>query len=268
MSVHIHSTAIVDPNAELGVDVTVGPYAVVHANVVIGDRSAIDSHAVVLPYTRMGTDNQISSHALIGGQPQDLKFRGEISWLELGNNNVIREFATLHRGTEGGGGITRLGDHNLCMAYTHVAHDCQLGSHIVMSNNATLAGHVSVDDHAILGGLSAVHQFVRVGRHAFVGGMTGIAQDVPPWMLVSGARGLIQGPNMVGLRRFGAGRNLVMAVKDVHRILWRSGLARLEALTHIEEKYGEVAEISEFIDFVRHSERGICAAAKNDEIEA
>lgn len=178
-SQQVHPTAIVHANAQIGKDVEIGPYAIIEEHVVIGDRCRIDAHAVIKDYTRMGVGNHIHSHALVGGEPQDLKFQGEVTWLELGDDNRIREFATLHRGTEGGGGITRIGSRNLCMAYTHIAHDCQLGNDIVMSNGATLGGHVRVDDFAIIGGLSAVHQFGHVGTHAFVGGMTGVAQDLP-----------------------------------------------------------------------------------------
>ena len=170
-SQQVHPTAIVHANAQIGKDVEIGPYAIIEEHVVIGDRCRIDAHAVIKDYTRMGVGNHIHSHALVGGEPQDLKFQGEVTWLELGDDNRIREFATLHRGTEGGGGITRIGSRNLRMAYTHIAHDCQLGNDIVMSNGATLGGHVRVDDFAIIGGLSAVHQFGHVGTHAFVGGM-------------------------------------------------------------------------------------------------
>ena len=179
-SQQVHPTAIVHANAQIGKDVEIGPYAIIEEHVVIGDRCRIDAHAVIKDYTRMGVGNHIHSHALVGGEPQDLKFQGEVTWLELGDDNRIREFATLHRGTEGGGGITRIGSRNLCMAYTHIAHDCQLGNDIVMSNGATLGGHVRVDDFAIIGGLSAVHQFGHVGTHAFVGGMTGVAGSGQP----------------------------------------------------------------------------------------
>ncbi len=175
MAVKIHPSAFIDPGAQLGVDVTVGPCVVIEGQTVIGDRCRIDAFASVKEYTKLGEDNHIYSYAAVGGEPQDLKFHGEESWLELGHRNRIREFATLHRGTEGGGGKTTVGDDNLLMAYTHVAHDCHVQNGIVMSNGATLAGHVTVGEGAILAGLSAVHQFVRIGRYAFVGGMSGIS---------------------------------------------------------------------------------------------
>lgn len=262
MGVLVHPTAVVDPAAELGEDVRVGPYAVIESDVRIGAGSVVDSHAVIKRYTSMGRNNHIHSHALVGGEPQDLKFAGEVSRLELGDGNNIREFATLHRGTEGGGGVTRLGDNNLCMAYTHIAHDCILGSGIVMSNAATLAGHVHVDDHAIIGGLSAVHQFCRVGRHAFVGGMTGVPQDLPPWMLVVGSRALVCGPNLVGLRRVGASRELIAAFKNAFRLVWRSEMPRAEALDQLAADYAAMPEVLDFVRFVRESSRGICPAEK------
>ena len=259
----IHPTAIVDPGAELGMDVVVGPYAIIEDNVIIGDGCTIGSHAVIRPYTRMGKGNRIASHAIVGGEPQDLKFQGEISWLEIGNENSIREFATLHRGTAGGGGVTRVGNNNLCMAYTHIAHDCQLGSRIVLSNCATLAGHVQVDDFAIIGGLSAVHQFVHIGIHAFVGGMTGVAQDLPSWMLAAGSRALVHGPNLVGMRRAGASDQAISAMKKAYRLIWRSSIPRSDALEQLTVEYHNIPEVMEFVNFIRKSERGICPAEKN-----
>ncbi len=261
----IHPTAIVHPGAKIGADVEIGPYAVIEEHVVIGDRCRIDSHAVIKKYTKMGTGNHIHSHAMVGGEPQDLKFQGEETWLEIGDGNRIREFATLHRGTKGGGGLTRIGSRNLCMAYTHIAHDCLLGSDIVLSNGATLGGHVQVDNFAIIGGLSAVHQFCHIGTHAFVGGMTGVAQDLPPWMLAAGSRALVHGPNLVGLRRAEAGRETIAAFKQAFRLIWRSEMPRFEALDLLAEEYASMPQIMEFVQFVRSSERGLCPAEKNVE---
>lgn len=260
MARSIHPSAFVDPGAELGEDVVIGPCALVEDEVVIGDRTVVDAFASVKRYTVMGRDNHVHSHAMVGGEPQDLKFHGEVTRLVIGNGNTIREFATLHRGTEGGGGETRVGDDNLLMAYTHVAHDCRLGDHIVMSNNATLAGHCQVGDGAIIGGLSAVHQFVRVGDHAFVGGMSGIAQDLPPWMLAVGNRAAVQSPNIVGLRRLGASRELMAAFKQAFRLTWFSGMPRPDALYQLEAEYGHLPEIAGYLAFVRASERGILPA--------
>ncbi|SHN59971.1 acyl-ACP--UDP-N-acetylglucosamine O-acyltransferase [Desulfovibrio litoralis] len=257
MSTKIHPSAIVDPKAELAEGVEVGPYAIIEANVFIGKNSKIDAHASVKSYTRMGEKNRVHSYACIGVEPQDLKFHGEESWLEIGNNNNIREFSTLSRGTELGSFSTKVGDNNLFMAYTHVAHDCQLGNNIIMSNCATLAGHVQVDDFVILSGLSAVHQFVRIGTHAFVGGKTGIAQDLPPYMLAIGNRGGVQSPNLVGLKRMGASQELVSIMKNVFRMFWKSDLSRSEALDQIEKEYGQHQEVINFVNFVRLSERGV-----------
>lgn len=258
----IHPTALVAPTAELGADVSIGPYAIIEDHVYIGDGSVIDAHAVVREYTRMGARNHVHPHAVVGGVPQDLKFQGEESWLVIGDNNSIREFSTSHRGTNAGNGETRIGNNNLFMAYTHVAHDCILGNGIVMSNAASLAGHVIVGDNVIIAGMSGIHQFVRVGAHAFVGGMTGVAQDVPPWMLASGPRAVVHGPNLVGLRRAGAAHETVTALKGAFRLLWRSNLLRDEALAQIMEQYGSSPEIIQFVEFVRSSERGICSAEK------
>lgn len=253
----IHPSAAVDPGAELGEDVVVGPYAVIEDHVVIGARTRIDALASVKRYTTMGEDNHVHSYAAVGGEPQDLKFHGEESHLIIGDRNRIREFTTLHRGTEDGGGITRIGNDNLLMAYVHVAHDCVVKDHIVMSNNATLAGHCFVDDYAIIGGLSAVHQFVRLGRHAFVGGMSGLAQDLPPWMLAVGNRATVQSPNIVGLRRAKVSMEVLSAFKQAYRLTWYSGMPRPDALLQLEAEYGYLPEIMEFIQFVRESRRGV-----------
>jgi UDP-N-acetylglucosamine acyltransferase len=257
VAAQIHPSAFVDSKAVIGEDVVIGPCAVVEANTVIGDRCRIDAFASVKQYTRMGTDNHIYSYAAVGGEPQDLKFHGEESWLEIGDRNRIREFATLHRGTEGGGAKTVVGNDNLLMAYTHVAHDCHVKDGIIMSNGATLAGHVTVEDHAILAGLSAVHQFVRIGRNAFVGGMSGIAQDLPPFMLAVGNRAGVHGPNLVGLRRAKASRDLIAALKSAYRLIWHSETPRKEALEQLEYEYGNFPEVLNFVEFIRSSERGI-----------
>ncbi|MDL2267465.1 acyl-ACP--UDP-N-acetylglucosamine O-acyltransferase [Desulfovibrio sp. OttesenSCG-928-G15] len=267
MSAAIHPSAFVSAKAELGSNVSVGPCAVIEDDVIIGDNTQIHAFASIKQYTRMGKGNTVHSYALVGGVPQDLKFAGEASWLEIGDNNSIREFTTLHRGTEGGGGLTRIGSNNLLMAYCHVAHDCILGDHIVMSNGATLAGHVQLFDHAIVGGLSAVHQFARIGRHAFVGGMTGIAQDLPPYMMAVGSRAGIHGPNLVGLRRLGLPSASITAVRSAFRLIWASDLPRQEALDKAEEEFSGISEVREIVDFVRSSPRGVLPVAKSSEVK-
>lgn len=265
MSVDIHPSAFVSPQAEIGENVSIGPCAVIEEDVTIGEGCRIHAFASVKQYTRMGKNNTIHSYALVGGVPQDLKFAGEESRLEIGDNNNIREFTTLHRGTQGGGGVTRIGNNNLIMAYCHVAHDCTLGNNIVMSNGATLAGHVTLFDHVIIGGLSAVHQFARVGRHAFVGGMTGIAQDLPPYMMAIGSRAGIHGPNIVGLRRLGLPSSTVTAVRAAFRLIWQSDMPRREALDKVAVEFANVPEVREVVQFVRESPRGVLPAVRSQD---
>lgn len=264
MSSLIHPTAIIASSAQLGEGVSVGPYAIIEEDVVIGDNCAIHAHAQVKQYTRMGKGNTIHSFAIVGGTPQDLKFHGEVSAMEIGDNNTIREFATLHRGTEGGGCLTSIGNNNLIMAYCHIAHDCKLGNNVVMSNNATLAGHVEVHDFAIIGGLSAVHQFVRIGTHAFVGGVTGISMDLPPYMLAVGNRAGVNGPNIVGLRRMKVATTTITAMRNIYRIIWLSGTPRQEALAQVKEEYGEIEEVKILLDFIHSSERGVLAVQRSN----
>ncbi|MFP4657425.1 MAG: acyl-ACP--UDP-N-acetylglucosamine O-acyltransferase, partial [Desulfonatronovibrionaceae bacterium] len=233
MSTQIHSTAILHPSAELGEDVCLGPYTIIHEQTRIGDGCRIDAFAQIKPYTDLGRNNHVFSYACLGEIPQDLKFQGEISRLEIGDENNIREYCTLNRRTGEGGGITRIGDGCLLMAYSHVAHDCRLGDKVIMANCATLAGHVQIGDHAIIGGLSAVHQFVRIGDMAFVGGKTGAAQDVPPYTLVAGERAKLEGLNLVGLRRHKLPKEEISALKKALRLIWYSSLTREEAVEKI-----------------------------------
>ena len=264
MAVVIHPTAQVAKSAELADGVTVGHCAFIGENVVIGEGSRVEPFASVQDYTRMGKNNVIHSYALVGGIPQDLKFHGEVTALEMGDNNNVREFASIHRGTEGGGGVTRIGNGNLFMAYIHVAHDCDVGSGVIMSNNATLAGHVTVQDGAILGGLSAVHQFCRIGKRAFLGGMSGAHQDVPPYMMAVGIRGGLHGPNLVGLRRMGLPRDAINAIRAAYRTIWLGGLPRAEALEQVENEYAAIPQVMEIVDFVRSSQHGVLAATSRD----
>ena len=253
----IHPTAIIAKGANLGKNVTIGPYAIIENHTEIGDDTIIETHAVIRSYTKMGARNHVYPHAIVGGDNQDLKFHGEETWLIIGNDNSIREFSTSHRGTEGGKGVTTVGDRNLLMAYTHIAHDCVLGSDIVMSNNASLAGHVEVGDHAIIAGMSGVHQFARIGDHAFIGGMSGVNQDVPPWMLALGIRAIIISPNLVGMRRANLDPSVISAIKATFQILAKAGTNRSESLSEIEEKFGSVDEVAKIVKFIRESERGI-----------
>ncbi len=263
MGASVHPSAFVSPKAELADDVVVGPCAVIEEDVTVGPGCRIDAFASVKRYTSLGPNCHIHSYALVGGEPQDLKYAGEPSRLELGAGNVVREFATLHRGTAGGGALTKIGDKNLFMAYSHVAHDCILGNGIVMSNGATLAGHIEVGDGVIIAGLSAVHQFTRLGAHCFVGGMTGISQDLPPYMLAVGPRADIRGPNVVGLRRMGLGSSTVTAVRSAFRLIWLSGIPRADALIQAEHEFADVPEVLEIITFVRESKRGVLNAERS-----
>jgi len=254
----IDPRAIVDAAASLGDGVDVGPFAILGPGVVVGDRTRIEAHTVVHRDTEIGSDNRIGPMASVGGDPQDLKYAGEPTRLIIGSGNRVHEYVTLNRGTAGGGGVTRIGDGNLFMAYAHVGHDCQVGSEIVFANAATLAGHVDVGDHATVGAYSGVHQFCRVAKHAFIGGYSVLTQDALPWVLTVGNRATTHGLNLVGLRRGGYSRESIRALKRCYQELVRSKAKVDEASARLEEEFGEIEEARYFIDFVRSSERGIC----------
>lgn len=256
----IHPTAIVDPAAELADDVEVGPYSIIEAPVAIGAGTWIGPHVVIRPYTTIGQRCRIYQFAVVGEIPQDLKFQGEESYLIIGDDNTIREFATLHRGTAGGGGVTRIGNNNLFMAYTHVAHDCQVGSHVIMSNAATLAGHITVEDYAILGGLSAVHQFCKIGTHAFIGGCSAVARDVPPFCMAVGNRAKLVGLNLVGLKRRGFSLATIETLRQAYDLLFLSDLTQKEAIAQVRERFPDEPAIQTLLTFIENSERGIAAA--------
>ena len=252
-----HPTAVIDPDAKLADDVAVGAYTVIGADVEIGPGTVIGPHCSITGPTTIGRDNRIHGHAAIGGDPQDKKFRGERVALEIGDGNQIREFVTINRGTGDGGGITRVGDRNWILAYTHVAHDCTIGNDCVFSNNATLAGHVSVGDWAILGGFTGVHQFVRVGAHSFCGVGTVLLQDLPPFVTVSGNPAAPHGINSEGLKRRGFSSEAVMALKRAYRAIYKSGLTLEEAKAKLEEESVAHPEIQLLLDFLGVSKRGI-----------
>ena len=253
----IHPTAVVDRHAELDSSVEVGPYAVIGPQVEIGAGTTVGPHAVIEGRTRLGERNKVFQFASVGAPPQDLKYAGEDSALEIGNENLIREFTTLHKGTTGGGGVTRIGNRNLFMAYAHVAHDCQVGSGCVLANAATLGGHVMLGDHVILGGLAAVHQFTRIGKHAFVAGGAMVVMDVPPFCTAQGDRAELAGINSIGLARHGFSEEQIGRVKDAYRILFRSKLPLEEAVERLRTELGEQPEIQELLTFVTTSERGL-----------
>ncbi len=252
----IHSTAIVHPGARLAADVEIGPYAIIGERVSIGAGTTVGPHAVIEGWTEIGEKNRIFQFASVGADPQDLKYHGEKSLLRLGDRNTVREFVTLHRGTESGIGQTIIGDDNLFMAYSHVAHDCVVGNRVILANGATLAGHVAVADHAILGGLSAVHQFCRVGCHVMISGGAMVTQDVPPFTIAHGDRAKTVGLNLVGLQRRGFDEETIRQLKQAYRLIFRSGLRLEEALAKVSELDGG-AELQLLVDFIRCSERGI-----------
>jgi UDP-N-acetylglucosamine acyltransferase len=256
-STQIHPTAIIHPEAELAADVVVGPYAVIDEEVKISRGCRIHAHANIARFTTIGQRCEIYSYASIGTPPQDLKFDGRRTETIIGSDNVIREFATINRGSVGGDEITRIGDNNLLMAYSHVAHDCVVGDHVIMANAATLAGHVTVYDHVTLGGLCAVHQFVRIGTHAYIGGKTGVTKDIPPYMLVSGHRAKLFGLNTVGLKRKNFPGTVLKILKQCYRILFLSERPLREALEVAESQFGDVEEVRTLVDFIRDSQRGV-----------
>jgi UDP-N-acetylglucosamine acyltransferase len=253
----VHSTAVVHPEAMLHPTVEVGPFTVIGPKVRIGAGTTVGPHAVIEGRTTLGERNRIFQFASVGAVPQDLKYAGEDTELVIGNGNTIREFATVHLGTAGGGGTTRLGDGNLIMANAHVAHDCQIGNGCVLANSAALAGHVEVEDHVILGGLSAVHQFTRIGRHAFIAGGAMVAMDVPPYCTAQGDRAELVGLNTVGLTRHGYSEEQIRRIKEAYKILFRSKLGLIEAVAKLRAEYGTHPEIELLLDFVSRSQRGI-----------
>ena len=256
MSATIHATAVIDPRAELAAGVEVGPYAVIGAGVTIGAGTTVGSGAQIQGPTRIGRENRIFAHTCIGFEPQDLKFGGEQTVLEIGDRNAIREFTTLHRGTAKGGGRTRIGSDNLFMAYSHVAHDCTVGDRTIFSNAATLAGHVEVGDDAVIGAFSAVHQFCRVGRHAYIGGFSVITKDALPFAKTVGQKPACFGLNRIGLERKDFAPDVLDKLEGALRLLVRSNLNTTQALAAIVERYEGEGEIDYLVDFVRASKRG------------
>ncbi len=253
----IDPRAAVDPSAELAEDVAIGPFAVVGAGVRISAGTRVGAHAVIQGPTRIGRDNQIHAFASVGTDPQDKKYAGENSRLEIGDGNTFREFVTINRGTAGGGGVTRIGDDNWIMAYVHIAHDCLIGSHTIFANNATLAGHVDVQDHAILGGFTLVHQFCRLGAHCFTAMGSAINRDVPPFVMVAGHMATPRGINTEGLRRRGFGGKRLAAIRQAYKTLYRSGLRLEEARERLAAESGDNPDIDELVRFIADSRRSI-----------
>ncbi|GAB6905442.1 UDP-N-acetylglucosamine acetyltransferase [Desulfosarcina cetonica] len=253
----IHPSAIVSPTAKIGNEVEIGAYSIIGDHVTIGDGTWIGAHVVIDPFVTIGPGCRIFQFAAIGAIPQDLKFGGEESYVKIGANVTVREFVTIHRGTEPGGGVTEVGDKSFLMAYTHIAHDCHVGKMVVMANNSTLAGHITIGDFASVGGLVAIHQFVRVGDYAFVGGKSAVVKDVPPYVIAAGDRAVLHGLNRVGLKRHGFSEQALAALKKTYRILFRYGLTLNEAISRVRAEVELVPEVENFISFIKASERGI-----------
>lgn len=246
----IHPTAVIEDGASVGADVNIGPFCVVGPNVTLGDGVELISHVTVAGHTSVGAGTRIWPFASIGHQPQDLKFSGEVSYLEIGENNMIREHVTMNPGTSGGGLYTRVGSNGLFMVGSHVGHDCQIGDHVIMANNATLAGHVHVGDFAFMGGISAVHQFVRIGAHAMVGGMTGVEKDVIPFGSVLGDRASLGGLNVIGLKRRGFDRETIHALRDAYKSIFTGDGSLHERASIVAQTHAGTPAVLEITSFI------------------
>jgi len=257
----IHPTAIIDPDASLGEGVEVGAYAVVGPRVTLGEGCRIGPHAIIESYSRIGKGTRIASFASIGAPPQDVKFAGEETWVEIGDGCIIREYVTVNRATAAGRGVTRVGNGVFLMAYCHVAHDCLIGDRVIMANAASLAGHVEIGQGAIISGFVGVHQFVRIGSFAIIGALSGIGRDIPPYVMAVVGRGQkgrgLYGLNLIGLRRNGFSEETIAELKKAYRILFRSGLPMREALARAAAETAPLPEIRHLLDFVQSSKRGV-----------
>ncbi len=256
----IHPTALVSPDAVLGEGVRIGPYAVVHGGAVIGDGTVIDAHAVIYGCVRLGRNNYVGCGAVLGGEPQDLSFKGQETWVEIGDGNTIREYVTIHRATQEGGS-TRVGSNCFIMAYSHIAHDCVIGDNVIITNYAGISGFVEIEDRAVISGHVGIHQFVRIGRLAFVSGGSFPGQDIPPYCMAAGRPAKIVGLNVVGMRRAGIPAEVRNQIKRAFDIYFRRGLNRSHALEIIEREL-DAPEVKIFVEFVKRSRRGVAAFAK------
>lgn len=254
----IHPTAIIDPSAKLASGVTVGPYTVIGPKVEIGEDTIVGPHVVINGPTRIGKKNHIFQFASVGEMPQDKKYAGEDSWLEIGDNNVIREACTLNRGTGVGGNLTKIGNNNLFMAYVHIAHDCIVGNHTVFANNATLAGHIIVEDYVVLSGFSAVHQFCRLGKHSFLAKCAKVGKDVVPYTLVAGEDAVPYGLNVVGLRRHGFSNEDIATLRQAYKIIYRKSLSLADMVSELNKLAERHPIVKDIVEFVQNSsQRGI-----------
>lgn len=257
MSAFIHPSAIVSPSAQVGEDCHIGPFCTIGDEVTLGDRVRLDSHVVIDGRTSVGSETHVFPFASIGLAPQDLKYAGEPTAVEIGERNHIREFVTVHRGTTGGGGVTRIGSDNLLMAQAHVAHDCQLGSHIIMANAATLAGHVEIADRASVGAYSGVHQFCRVGYEAFVGGYSVVVKDAPPFAIIQGNHAKCYGLNRIGLRRRGYSKETIEKLNHAYHLYLSAKLNTTQAVQRMRDEIKDCKEVDLLIEFIESSKRGV-----------
>ncbi|MFK5953455.1 MAG: acyl-ACP--UDP-N-acetylglucosamine O-acyltransferase [Desulfobacterium sp.] len=253
----IHPTAIIDADAEIGSDVTIGPYAIVRGNVTIGAGTEIGPYTIIDEYVHVGPDCRIFQYASIGAAPQDLKYHGEKTYLKIGRGTIIREFVTINRGTAFGGGYTEVGEENYLMAYTHIAHDCKTGKQVILANNATLAGHIELGDNVTVGGLVAIHQFVKIGDHAYIGGKSAVVKDIPPYVIAAGDRATLHGLNNVGLKRKAFSKSTLRSLKKAYRIVFRIGLTVKQASERVRAEVEQVPEVVNFIQFIERSSRGV-----------
>lgn len=257
MSNQIHASAIIEPGAEIGEDVTIGPFSIIGANVKLASGNRIDSHVVIGGHTTIGEGNHFFPHCAIGGAPQSISYKDEPTRVEIGSNNVFRESITVNRGSPDDRGLTTIANDNFFMAYSHVAHDCQLGSNITFANSACLGGHVEVGDHVVLGGYTLVHQFCRIGAHCFTAGASICIQDVPPFMLVAGNRAITHGINVRGLRRRGFSSDDLTELKRAYKIMYRSGHTLKVAIEEIQQTAFDSEHVKFLTDFIQSSERGV-----------
>ena len=253
----IHPTAIIDPSAEIDSNVTIGPYAIIKSDTVIGSGTTIGPYTTIEQYVTVGENCQIFQYASVGGAPQDLKFHGEKTYLKIGRGSIIREFVTINRGTENGGGVTEVGEENYLMAYTHIAHDCKTGKQVILANNSTLAGHIIIGDNVTVGGLVAIHQFVQIGDFAYIGGKSAVVKDIPPYVIAAGDRATLHGLNNVGLQRHRFSKSTLSQLKKAYRIFFRIGLTVKQASERVKAEVDMIPEVKKFMNFIIESNRGV-----------
>jgi UDP-N-acetylglucosamine acyltransferase len=253
----IHPTAIIDPCAQIDANVTIGPYAIIKSDVHIGSGTTIGPYTTIEQYVTIGENCQIFQYAAIGCAPQDLKFHGEKTYLKIGKGSIIREFVTINRGTEAGGGVTEVGEENYLMAYTHIAHDCKTGRQVILANNSTLAGHIIIGDNVTVGGLVAIHQFVQIGDFAYIGGKSAVVKDIPPYVIAAGDRATLHGLNNVGLKRHKFPKSTLQELKKAYRIFFRIGLTVKQASERVKAETEQIPEVKNFINFIINSNRGV-----------